>query len=224
VAGFKTSVYHGEMKRLLLAYLVVLHAALLVFAVRFNVVERIRLHLRAGDTPTWIASEWFIHQETDPLVPAGATIFLGDSIIRRMPASAVADKAVNYGVDGQSSSQLMASLSGYPSIAAANAVVLNIGATDFMQNRPIDYARVLDALPPVPVVLSSLTPIAGRDLTSVVTAARIACVARPKCIFVDAYHLLHGQDVLLPDGVHLSVNGYRLWVSALRSALAVARH
>lgn len=210
------------MKRLFIAYLVVLHAVLLVVAVRVNVVERVRLHLRAGETPTWIAREWFIHQETDALVPAGATIFLGDSIIRRMPASAVADKAVNYGVDAQGSEQLVLSLRGYPSIARARAVVLNTGSSDFMQNRPVDFARVLAALPPVPVVLSSVTPVAGRDLTSIATAARLACAARPKCVFVDALHLMNGQPVNLSDGVHLSTNGYRLWLPALRSALEVA--
>src|SRR6478736_3871224 len=56
-----------------------------------------------------------VHEWMDASVPAGATIFLGDSITMALATAAVAPYSVNYGISWQRSDQLIKSMDIYQS-------------------------------------------------------------------------------------------------------------
>jgi lysophospholipase L1-like esterase len=234
----------STMKRALLtAYLLLLHAVVVVALVETDLLPQaaVRLGLRdaAPETDPMIPAMRAIHARTDAQVPEGATLFVGDSHTMSLATAAVAPLAVNYGIGSQRSDQLLETMPLYRSMSRAAAVVITIGTNDLLQGRAAGigerYRRLLAAVPPGrAIVLSSVPPIArpvawGRqfepaDVRPLVDAARAACKAVPRCTFVDAYAALTDAGapragVLLDDGVHLSVLGYEAWAQALRSAL-----
>lgn len=217
-------------RRLVAGYLIALHLLLGLALVQSDFRQRIaaRLGFEVAGDAAFISTLRRIHAQMDASVPAGATLFLGDSITMALATAAVAPHAVNYGIGSQRSDHLLESMQAYRAIERAGAVVIAIGVNDLLQGRTagieLRYQDILRAVPAaVRVVLSSPTPVAeiepGRQV-AVRDAARRACVARPGCTFVDGYALLSSSPgSLLPDGVHLSPAGYALWIPALRQAL-----
>lgn len=211
------------MNRAVTAYLVALHLALALLVAKGDFPYRIGLRLglvEARDSP-FVGEMQNVHKRTDPHVPAGAVIFFGDSITQSLTASSVAPLAVNYGISGQRSDQLLRSMKGYASMSRASAVVVMIGTNDLHQGREQGleerYRAILAKVPAgVPVVLSGIPPMAGKDSSPLVEAARHACSAHPRCRFVDAGI----TPDMLADGVHLGAEGYAVWAAALRQALA----
>jgi hypothetical protein len=203
------------MKRAFIAYLVLLHLALAS-----------ALWKRYTAESPFIPAMRQVHQDMESNVPAGAAIFLGDSITQRLVTSNVAPLSVNYGIGWQRSDQLIESMKGYESIQRASAVYIAIGVNDLLQKRQdgIDgrYRTILQAIPArIPVVLSSVSPLPTLDsdvVKGVRDAGARACAERPGCVFVDLLALLPAAG-LQPDKVHLSAQGYRLWIGALRQAL-----
>jgi lysophospholipase L1-like esterase len=181
-----------------------------------------------------------VHGHMDRFVPSGATVFLGDSLTMSLATSALAPFAINYGIGGQRSDQLIKSMDLYGSMARAGTVVIAIGTNDLLQAQEEGigsrYRAILEKIPPnVRVVMSSVPPIGdvwrrGRHMKAssvrdVVSVAEESCRSDSRCIFVDAYTTLTKDgtplpDVLDRDGVHLSPHGYELWMSELRIAIA----
>jgi len=219
------------MKRqLIFVYLIALHLAVGWILFKTDVWERAAAKAGFATSPeqSFIPAIREIHKQMDASVPAGATIFLGDSITMALATAAVAPHAVNFGIASQRSDHLLESMGLYKSLQRAGAVVISIGVNDLLQNREPGiehrYREILQAVPSsVLVVMNSVTPItqvpesrqiAARD------AARQACLARPGCRFVDAFELLSAASgSLLPDGVHVAAAGYALWIPAMQKAL-----
>lgn len=192
------------------------------------------LHVRLGlRTPgeSHIQSMRIFHSRMDSSNPDGAAIFLGDSITQGMPVTAVANRAVNYGIGYQTSIQLLESMQIYASLKRASVIFLNIGTNDVRDGRgsslPSQFEKILAALPEeTPLVWSAIVP---RDSASAATiraantAAEALCKARPRCEFVDTWEFLAERDGSgisqhYDNTVHPNASGYALWVPRLRDA------
>lgn len=205
-------------------YLIAVHVAFVALLVSANVPQRIAVRLGLLDEPDWpgIALMREVHRAQDATVPAGAVIFLGDSITQGLATAAVAPLSVNFGISGQRSDQLLQSMDGYRSMTRASAVVLMIGTNDLLHGRERGlgerYRAILAKIPPaVPVVMNGVPPMARLDVRPAVEAARTACAQRPGCFFVDAYSAMAERPGMLSDGVHLTPAGYAVWISLLRA-------
>lgn len=222
------------------AYLVFLHAALLVLVFKTNFL------LLAGETLGVIPpQEWnqdFVARvleqaETDMTVPPGQVVLVGDSIMAQMDARLLGSDAVNFGIPGDTTHTLFARLPVIRSLQAARAVVLEVGVND-LKFRPVDriardYEAVLARLPVSPPVLAvSVLPVdehgpAARQrpylrnerIAALNSEVRRACAARARCRFVDAWPAMADSPVHAADGWHLSAEGNRVLADLIRAAL-----
>lgn len=187
------------------------------------------------DVP-FIAMMRGVHQWMDASVPAGATIFLGDSITMALATAAVSPYSVNYGISWQQSDQLIKSMDIYQSIARSSRVFVMVGTNDVLQGSEAGiqtrYQAILARIPAnVEVVMSSIPPlgdvmvngrkVSDKNVRDVVAIAKKVCEADKRCRFVNTYEALSTegkptQGVLLPDQIHLSPKGYQLWIEAMR--------
>ncbi len=232
------------MRRALIGgYLFVVHALLGVAVVKTDLVARIAAKVGlgggwTGEEEAMIVRMREVQARMDPAVPAGATIFLGDSLTVGLVTAALAPYTVNYGIGGQRSDQLIESMDIYESMGRAGRVVITIGTNDLLQGQEAGiegrYRAMLSKIPGgTAVVMNSVPPlgdvvVAGRriddaDVRKVVVCARAVCEADRRCRFVDSHEALTTSGgpkpgVLLGDHIHLSPMGYRLWIQAMRPA------
>ncbi|WP_159931143.1 GDSL-type esterase/lipase family protein [Oceanicoccus sp. KOV_DT_Chl] len=180
------------------------------------------------------------HKRMDGSIPAGATLFIGDSVTQGLATSAIADVSVNFGIGSDTTLGVIKRLPFYKSIDRAKAVVIAIGVNDlkYRDNNSIvqNYQKILNYLPvDMPVVVSAILPVDERVESMPLTNERIIklnaaikALARnyKNVVFVDARDLLQGDAGSLKkafhtgDGVHLSAAGYQVWISLLRNALS----
>lgn len=230
----------------LLLYLAMLHAALLILALKTNALPLI------GKTLGWLPPEewteaWYravleqaARARNDP---PGRTVLLGDSMIAGLDAGRVAPEAVNFGLSGDTIPTLRARLPTLQTVATARRLVVGIGVNDLKYRAPLrvaaDAAALLAALPAgVGVTLLSPLPVdeaapaaRGRPylrnagIRVVADGMRAACAARPGCAFVDAWPAIRrdaggGGAPFGPDGWHLSAAGDAIVAGLLAAALA----
>jgi lysophospholipase L1-like esterase len=227
------------------AYLLILHAAVLVLLVSPTAAEWATKSLR-GRPSGWEAPQFWqqmvvFHQRLDRTLDH-AVLFFGDSLVQSLDVSAVADRAANYGIGADTIEGMMHRLTVYQSIPRARAVVLAIGINDLLLHDAAsvaaDYARLIDEFPQeVPLVLSLVLPVEEAALrykapfrnNSEIRSlnARISgfCRMHARCTvsdvssdLVDARGNLR-REFHEGDGLHLSAEGYRVWISALRRSL-----
>jgi len=237
-----------KIKVLFAIYLVALHVLLGVALIKTDLAPRVaaRFGIYNSQPPEEeqiIPRLREVHSQMESSVPAGATIFLGDSITMGLATAAVAPHTVNYGIGWQRSDQLIKSMDIYKSISRAGRIVITIGTNDLLQGREAGiasrYKAILEKIPfSVPVVMSSVPPLGdvvfyGRKIENakvreVVTSAKMVCEADPRCRFVNAYDALTtngtpSYGVLLADNIHLAPKGYGLWINALRKGVVSNR-
>jgi lysophospholipase L1-like esterase len=232
----------GEIKKIVITiYLVSLHVLLGAMLFKTDIAPHVESKLnlimpKITEEESIIPIMRDIHNQIDTSVPAGATIFLGDSITMYLATSAISSHTVNYGIGWQRSDQLVESMDIYKSIGRATRVIVTIGTNDLLQNKEDGiesrYQAILTKIPAkTEVIMSSIPPIGtgifyGRkidddDVRKVVATAKTVCEADLRCRFVNAYEALttEGQPlpgVLLDDNIHLSPKGYELWINAIR--------
>lgn len=204
-------------------YLLALHLAVAVLLVKGDVLGRLAVHAGLRDAPDhpFIANMRGQQARLDPAIPAGAVLFLGDSNMQSLPVSEVVPHAVNLGVGWERSDQLLQAMDSYGAMQRASTIVVMIGTNDVGQGREPRYREVLAKVPAsVPVVLASPPPMVGADMRAQAALARAACAADSRCTFVDAFAALDGRPgMLLPDGVHLTPQGYAVLIPLLREAV-----
>lgn len=178
------------------------------------------------------------HKWMDENVPDNCVIFLGSSITQSLAVAAVAPYAVNYGIGGETTAQLLDAMPYYKSLHRAKTVVLAIGGNDITQGQQHKlkerYEKIIAALPrDVPLIWSSVMPIKvaswmkmkESDIDDANRIIKSLCERRRNCTFVDTHSFLTDSDnrmiqrYFLDDGIHLSPDGYRQWIRALREAL-----
>ncbi|MEM1097142.1 MAG: GDSL-type esterase/lipase family protein, partial [Bacteroidota bacterium] len=107
------------------------------------------------------------HKRSLDSLPAGGVLFIGDSITQDLPADEVAPGAVNLGIGGDTTDDVLERLPVYEGITEhASAIVLAVGVNDLTDGSEAEtagtYRRVLESLPPVPILISSILPTDGR--------------------------------------------------------------
>lgn len=175
------------------------------------------------------------HRWMDELVPENSVVFLGDSITQGLATAAVAPYTINYGIGGEDATQLLEAIPSYRSLTRASAVVLAIGINDLGHGKKEGlkdrYRRIADAIPlEKTLIWSSVMPaksakISSADIVETNRTIKTMCEERRNCIFVDTWSFLADANGLmisryfLDDGVHLTPDGYRQWISALKQAM-----
>lgn len=212
------------MKRAaVVTYLIALHALVAVALIAPGHLRQ----FRKAENPH-IAEMRVVHGRMAPTIPDGAAIFLGDSITEGMAVTAVAPHAVNLGIGGLRTDQLLDLLPTYP-LDRAGAVYLMIGINDLGQRRAGGIADRIGAiaagLPERPIVWTGVMPVrpdvAPREAVDAANhAIQAACSTMAHCRYVDPTPLLApngtwDQSAYL-DAVHLNGEGYRRWIKALR--------
>lgn len=140
------------------------------------------------------------YDRTDPLVPAGATYFIGDSIAFKAPFEGPC--IANRGIGGERSDQLLANLHRWPSLGRAGAVVIAIGTNDVWQWRPErlgeNFSALIDRIDAPTYVIGLTADIDG--IAEANEVLRRACVGT--CTFIEPV------GARAEDGIHLTPQGY----------------
>jgi len=174
------------------------------------------------------------------LPSAGAVLFVGSSSIR-MWADLAADMApfrvVNRGFGGSSIPDVVRHFSSVATLPAPRAIVFYAGDNDLESGRAparivADFERFMRLkarrFGATPVFFVSIKPAPGRaqhrDTREAVNSMiRQRALERPDLLYVDiAAPMLVADrlgDLFLPDGVHLSAAGYRVWRAVILDAL-----
>ena len=158
----------------------------------------------------------------------GAVVFLGDSITESalLPATMCGLRVVNAGVGGTTvSGYLDTVISGIPEFRA-DTIVVALGTNDARPNVPVEdfrssYTRLVQVLRPYAsrIVLVGIPPLAS-GIRDPATAAKLndqvrKIAARERLTFIDMQASMAGNEMTI-DGIHLSPQGYRLWLSAIK--------
>lgn len=222
-------------------YLIGLHFLFGVMLVKSDFLNR--LHLYLFDTHLEISTHYqnmvVTHRRMDATVPAQAVIFIGDSITAGLATSAVSAPSVNYGIGADTTLGVLQRLPYYHSIDAASAVVIAIGINDLPRrtNDSIlqNYKEILDNLAGrTKIVVSAILPVDERASNHPLANERIAQINAalaklaknyPQVVFIDSGQKLQDSNGNLSalahtgDGIHLSANGYQIWIGELKAAL-----
>jgi lysophospholipase L1-like esterase len=181
------------------------------------------------------------HKTIDAATEAGAVVFVGDSITQGLNTQAVARSSVNFGIGSDTTQGAIERLPRYASAARARAVVVAIGVNDLAvrSNEQIleNYRTIASLIPAhVPVVFSAIHPLdEGAGNRWVGLNPRIKALnsgleqftkTSDRLIFANAGAELSDSlgnlrsECHVGDGVHLSAEGYALWIEVLGRAVA----
>jgi len=180
------------------------------------------------------------HSRRAVQVPAGATLIIGDSLVESMCVTTVCDRAVNFGIGGDTTVGVLNRLKVCETaIDRASFVVIAIGVNDFLfrDDEAIskNIQRILQQLPNKKVMVSAVLPVDEKVQQRATMNSKIGqlnkklhefCMAIENVRFVDSTSLLdsNGDGNLDPrlhtgDGLHLNASGYAIWTGNLRDKL-----
>ncbi len=213
---------------LAVGYLAALHLVIAALVVRPDDADALQKRLfpnREGSNPH-VGMMVTFHARMDPFVPAGAAVFLGDSITQGLLSTTVVPASINFGIGGQNSRELLLHLPRYRSLQRAGAVFLLIGINDLAWGEaaglPARLGELARALPQDrPLIWSGILPaytggVTNGQISAVNEQIRALCAARPQCHYVDTHRALPvGDETLFIDGIHPGPTGYARWIAAL---------
>lgn len=223
-----------------IVYLVVLHLLLAVTIVKFDTVQRLAEKLSFIESRhQWHYRQMMaFHRRIDTCVPERAVLFIGDSFIQGMCVAAISDRAVNFGIGGDTTEGVLKRLPDYTSLKRARAIVLAVGYNDLRErdNDAIlkNCRDILRLIPEdVPILVCSVLPTDERcrqerynkriDILNLAVAE--VCSSMKHCHFIDIATKLKDCEGNLSvhyhegDGIHLNNEGYRIYNDAIKSSL-----
>ena len=171
---------------IVLAYVVALHAVLAfaLFKTNFIPLARKTLGLAPPEERNVALYQAMLQwPERDRLVPMGAVVVLGDSLLQDLGAAQLGREVHSFALGGTTASTLLEGLALVPCIERAGVIVLGVGANDLKYRDPEgvvrDYAAVLAALPPsVEVVALPILPAASALPPPILLLAICPVIAR----------------------------------------------
>ena len=233
----------NHRKKSVFVYLILVHLLLAVMLVKSDFISKVRekFSLASTDMPYFYQRTLQYHKDMDASIPAGAVLFIGDSITQALATSAISDYSVNFGIGSDTTYGVLQRLPFYQSMGRSKAVVLaigindvatKVGRTEILSN----YKNILDGIPSnVSIIVSAMLPV-GKDTTKVdatneyISAlnADIEMLTRGylNVVYLDAGTALKNDSGYLDaafhmgDGVHLSDKGYRVLIESLRDTLS----
>lgn len=185
-----------------------------------------------------------VHARLAPNVPPRRVVLLGDSIAQSFYTEDLFPGAINLGVGGSTTLNLLDRLPVYTFLGEAKAIVIEIGINDLFTRSPETTAanirRIVDRMPThVPVFVNGLFPINPKrlksdtdrvpslaDIATVNAALRRMCETS-SCTFIDTMALADQDGELradddFGDGLHLAPAGYSQWEGLLKAAFTSA--
>jgi lysophospholipase L1-like esterase len=236
-------------KRIIVAYVICMHLLLGFVLLECDFVQRVERKLGIAKSQTEITGYYRQrvrdHSRIDENVLNQSVIFIGDSILHRLPVSAVANPAVNYGIESDTTAGVILRMPTYNSIKNARAVVIAIGINDmkYRSNGSIldNFKEIARQIPShVPVVFSAIFPVdlEVRDEWKGISNDRIRELnlklkditeTSDNLFFVNAGSQLIDRKGNLADefhngdGVHLNPQGNAIWISKLKDAIEITR-
>ncbi|RVU83681.1 GDSL family lipase [Leucothrix sargassi] len=231
-------------KLIFIFWLLLVHAIAMLALVETDLAYRIDRKLGVGLLTSKELTHFYeemvgSHQQIDGSVLIGSTVFLGDSITQALNVNAITQPSVNFGIGMDTTFGLLERLPKYTSLQRASRIVIAIGVNDLIRthrdNTEIieNYLRFFALLPSgVPVTIHAILPV-DEQLTQVDFNTRIqqlnsdlSQLAKIKqADFFDMTALLsdsNGQlksEYHIGDGLHLSTQGYAIWIDALKQHL-----
>lgn len=224
-------------------YVILLHLFLVLVLLGTDYVPKVFKTVRGGNSAAEISEFHRVmvqfHQRVDENLNAGCAIFIGDSHIQGLAVDAIAPKAVNYGIGGDTTAGVLERLPSYGKISQAKVVVLMVGYNDlrYRDDNSIgsNYSRILKAIPAHVPILTIEVPLVNeysaglRDVNK-----RIRNINKMIKVLVEK----RDQSVFLPlppdmfqdrqlkakyhrgDGIHLNAGGYEILISMIKKAMA----
>ena len=233
------------IKTLLITWLVAIHAfaALAIWDtdLPYRIDRKLNLGLLNPPEITHFYEDMLgSHLQLDGSVKSGSVVFLGDSITQGLNVAAITNQAINYGIGMDTSYGLLRRVSQYNSLTHASTIVIAIGINDLIRVKrsPADvlknYKAILQRLPPeTKVIMQAVFPVDETKGLSGTNGKIIQLNEMLKSLAEDKGHtFINIQGVFLNnegnlksllhvgDGLHLSSEGYKLWIAALNQTLS----
>lgn len=193
--------------------------------------------------PIYIANHYqnslIYHKSQDPFVAKGSTIFIGDSIVQGLLTNRIVQHSVNYGIGGDSTHGLLNRIDLYKSIGDAKHVVIHIGIND-LKKYTIDeslrnYENILNKIGHKRVILVSVLPVSKKfiEKNSDYSSEKIFKINQEIEFLAEQHQVVYAnispnfsdaeghlkQEVDIGDGIHLSTEGYKLYIQSLKAQL-----
>lgn len=227
------------MKKVLTFYFVGIHLVLAFVIVKSNFIYLVGLKLGinhdeiSGHFREMVA----YHLRVDKNVPKNSTVFLGDSHIQGLAVSAVTSFGVNYGIGGDTTAGLLERLPIYDSLNGSKAVVIEIGFNDLghRNNDEItdNFKTILAQLPNRnQVILCAVHPVGlkkhkrfNRRISELNESLEKLSLDHANVTFLNTFKNVVTpvgylpSEYLVSDGIHLSKEGYDMWIKMIEKAL-----
>lgn len=232
------------IKIVLIIWLIGIHAFAFLAVWDTNLLYRIDRKFNLGlinppESTQYYEAMLGSHLQLDGSVEAGSIIFLGDSLTQGLNVAAVSNRAINYGIGMDTTVGLLQRIPKYQSLNRASVIVIAIGVNDFIRAKRDpsqvfnQYVNLLNRLPnSATVIMQALFPVdeafelSGTNKKIVQLNEMLTSVAKQrKFTFVNLQSLYADSqgnltDALhIGDGIHLSTEGYQLWIQSLKRHL-----
>ncbi len=232
-----------KTKILIWAYLILIHVFLGMVLVKTDIVPRIYKLMGGVIVKDELTRHYFImrgfHQRISENLIPGSVIFIGDSITQGLTVSAVHDRAVNFGIGGDTTFGVIQRLNEYKHLKDSKLIVLAIGVNDLKyrsDNEIIENIVVInEMLPPnLKVLISAILPVDeiasekvnyNNRISKINSQLLAICTQKENCYFLNAsYEMADATGNLnrkyhTGDGVHLNDKGYKIWIKKLRTSI-----
>ncbi|MBT2925348.1 hypothetical protein PN39_05590 [Vibrio anguillarum] len=229
-------------RNITLGYVLFLHLLVIVIVAKSDVLPKVKKHLgvlTSEITPHYKKMVTY-HERMDSSVPDNAVIFIGDSITEALATAAITDKSVNYGIGGDTTYGVLKRISLYKSLDRAKLVVIAVGVNDLNRrsnNEIVDnYSKILQKIPKeTNILISSILPIANGykysnpeyndRISNINQSLELLSKSLENVYFLDATNKLLNKNGALSnsyhigDGLHLSKEGYKVWIDSLSLAI-----
>ncbi len=241
-ASFKRNIFIGAIT----AYAILLHVVVAYLILDPNSTTIIQ---KTFGTPDQEAQKYYnrmsrFYKRIDANIKPGAVLFIGDSHIQGLCVTCVSSKAVNFGIGRDTTYGVYKRLRDYQSIYTASSIILEVGINDFPLKTTDDiidqYTEIINAIPSnIHIVLSAIMPIDSEFISSkdrsntniqiLNKGLQSICASYKNCTFVDIGKKIQDKNGDLSDhyhigdGIHLSPNGYEIWIKDLKNALSQQR-
>lgn len=165
-------------------------------------------------------------------------LFFGDSITQALNVSELEQRAINYGIGGDTTTALLERLPRYNTQTLTTCIVLAIGVNDFymsgVESVFENYQQLLKVLPvTIPIIVSAVLPV-DDALFNVTNNTNIQRLNRLTKELVEQHQHVHWVDVgsrllnsdsvlaenmHLGDGIHLNATGSKIVIAGIEGLL-----
>jgi lysophospholipase L1-like esterase len=226
----------------LFIYIFIIHAILISFIINPNLIYRAAIKLKLATTNErvthFMVAMNTMHTRVDQNTPPNAVIFIGDSHIQGLSVSSICPIAVNFGIGHDTVNGVLKRSLHYQSLISASSVIINVGVNDLRKNSLKNviaaYTVMLQQLNRIPnIYIHEVLPIDSKvlgvrlqkkivlfneNLFKLTKDFDNITLLKSSSKFID----LNGDlkpSLHLGDGLHLSKNGYDIWIQQLRQQL-----